>query len=166
MSKSHKYDHIKNLPHHVSKKHPQLSRDSYAAQFSPFAALTGYEEIVAETARVTNEKMELDDDTKLRISNRLNVVFDHLDEEPVISITYFQPDKKKAGGEYVTVTGTVKTFDEIDRFILMTDGKKIPADDLFDVRGEIIDEYLPEDFWPGTTYCKKIRSETQNIVIS
>lgn len=74
------------------------------------------------------------------------MVFDHLDEEPEVSITYFEPDRKKAGGEYVTVTGTVKRFDELDRVIIMTDGKKIPSEELFDVRGKIIDEYLPDDF--------------------
>ena len=146
MDNSHKYDKIKNHPHHVSQRHPQLSRASYAARFSPFAALTGYDDIVKEVARSTNEKYELDDDAKLRLSNRLSVVFDHLDEEPEVSITYFEPDRKKAGGEYVTVTGTVKRFDELDRVIIMTDGKKIPSEELFDVKGKIIDEYLPDDF--------------------
>lgn len=110
MDNSHKYDKIKNHPHHISQRHPQLNRASYAARFSPFAALTGYDDIVKEVARSTNEKYDLDEDAKLRLSNRLSVVFDHLDEEPEISLTYFEPDRKKAGGEYVTVTGTVSAL--------------------------------------------------------
>lgn len=146
MDNGHKYDKIKNHPRHVSQRHPQLSRASYAARFSPFAALTGYDDIVKEVARSTNEKYDLDEDAKLRLSNRLSVVLEHLEEKPEVSITYFEPDRKKTGGEYITVTGTVKNFDEIDRIIVMTDGKKIPVDELLDVKAKIIDEYLPEDF--------------------
>ena len=89
MDSNRKYDIIKNHPNHVSQRHPQLSKASYAARFSPFAALTGYDDIVNEAARSTDEKYDLDDDARLRLSNRLSVVFDHPDEEPEISITYF-----------------------------------------------------------------------------
>lgn len=141
-----KYDNIIDLPHHVSKKHPQLGRDSYAAQFSPFAALTGYEDIVSETARATDEKTELDDDAKLRLSNKLKILLDHLDENPVISVTYFLPDKRKSGGRYVTADGIIKKYDDYEKIIYMTNGTVIRLDDLYEISAQIITEYLPEEF--------------------
>lgn len=103
-----KYDDIINLPHHVSERHPQLSKDSYAAQFSPFAALTGYDGIVEEIARVTDERIVLDDDSKDRISYKLGIVLGHLDDEPEITATYFLPDKKKDGGTLATEQASLK----------------------------------------------------------
>ena len=141
-----KYDEIINLPHHVSKTHPQLGRDSYAAQFSPFAALTGYEDIVSDVARATDEKTELDDDAKLRLSNKLKIVLDRLDENPVISVTYFKPDKKKSGGRYVTTDGTVKKYDYYEKTIYMTNGTVIRLDDLYEIKGKIITEYFTEEY--------------------
>ena len=133
-----KYDDIINLPHHVSERHPQLSKDSYAAQFSPFAALTGYDGIVEEIARVTDERIELDDDSKDRISHKLGIVLDHLDDELEITVIYFLPDKKKDGGKYVTATGIIKAFDRYERIIQLSDGPRIPVDDLLDIQGKII----------------------------
>ncbi len=141
-----KYDKIINLSHHVSKKHPPLGVDSYAAQFSPFAALTGYEDIVFETARATDEKTELDDDAKLRLSNKLRTVLDHLDEDPVISVTYFLQDEKKSGGRYVTADKTIKKYDNYEKMIYMTDGTVIRLDDLYEIEGNIITEYLSAEF--------------------
>lgn len=140
-----KYDDIINLPHHVSERHPQLSKDSYAAQFSPFAALTGYDGIVEEIARVTDERIELDDDSKDRISYKLGIVLDHLDDQPELTVTYFLPDKKKDGGKYVTATGIITDFDRYERIIQLSDGPRIPVDDLLDIQGKIISRYLPEE---------------------
>ena len=140
-----KYDDIINLPHHVSERHPQLGRDSYAAQFSPFAALTGYDGIVEEIARVTDERIELDDDSKDRISYKLGIVLDHLDDKPEVTVTYFLPDKKKDGGKYVTATGIITAFDRYERIIQLSDGPRIPVDDLLDIQGKIISRYLPEE---------------------
>ena len=145
MKNENKYDGIINLPHHVSKKHPPLSRDSYAAQFSPFAALSGYDDVVSETSRATDEKTELDEDAKLRLSGKLTIILDHLDENPVVSVTYFVKDKRKSGGKYVTLDGTVKKYDGYERIIYMTDGTKIPLDDLFDINGDIINLYMPDE---------------------
>lgn len=139
-----KYDDIINLPHHVSGRHPQLGKDSYAAQFSPFAALTGYDGVVTEIARVTDERIELDEDAKLRISDKLAVILDHLSDRPEVAVTYFLPDKKKDGGKYVTVIGKIKSYDESGRIIRMTDETKIPIDDLFDIKSEIIDAFLSD----------------------
>ena len=141
-----KYSNIINLPHHVSERHPPLGRDSYAAQFSPFAALSGYEDVVSDAARATDEKTELDDDAKLRLSNKLRIVLDHLDENPVVTVTYFQPDKKKSGGRYVTFDGIIKKYDNYEKIIYMTNKKTIRLDDLYEIKGNIITEYLPEEF--------------------
>ena len=141
-----KYNNILNLPHHVSKKHLPLGRDSYAAQFSPFAALSGYEDVVSDAARATDEKTELDDDAKLRLSNKLRIVLDHLDENPVVSVTYFLPDKKKSGGRYVTFDGIIKKYDNYEKIIYMTNKKTIRLDDLYEIKGKIITESLTEEF--------------------
>ena len=142
MDKEHKYDDIIHLPHHVSQRHPQLGRDSYAAQFSPFAALTGYEGIVEETARFTEEKGELTEEAKWRLSDKLILLLDRLEEEPEVSVTYFLPDRKKHGGEYVTVTGTLRKYDDLNRILHMTDGTLIPVSDIFDIRGDLFNRYF------------------------
>ena len=107
------YDDIINLPRHVSEARPRMPVYDRAAQFSPFAALTGYEAAVAETGRLTDRKAELDEGEKESINERLNLIQENLDKRPEISVTYFVPDKKKAGGEYVTVPGIAKKLTTI-----------------------------------------------------
>jgi len=131
------YDDIINLPHHQSLTRPHMSAYDRAAQFSPFAALTGYEDAVAETARLTDKKVELDEYGKSDLNERLNIIQDTLDEQPKVSITYFLPDKKKSGGEYVTVSGCVKKIDEYEHIVVMLDATKIPIDDIAEINGEI-----------------------------
>lgn len=131
------YDDIINLPHHQSATHPHISSYDRAAQFSPFATLTGYEDAVAETARLTDKKVELDEYDKSALNERLNIIQDTLDEQPKVSITYFLPDKKKSGGEYVTVSGCVKKIDEYEHIVLMRDGSKIPVDDIIEINGDL-----------------------------
>lgn len=131
------YDDIINLPHHQSLTSPHMSAYDRAAQFSPFAALTGYEDAVAETARLTDKKAELDEYGKSDLNERLNIIQDTLDEQPKVSITYFLPDKKKSGGEYVTVSGCVKKIDEYEHIVVMLDATKIPIDDIAEINGEI-----------------------------
>ena len=125
-----RYDDIINLPHHVSEKHPPMSIQNRAAQFSPFAALTGYEAVIAETARLTDQRIELDEDAKAAITQKLQIIAEHIRERPEITVTWFRPDEKKAGGAYLTVTGTVRRIDEYGRTILMTDGTRIPLCDV------------------------------------
>ena len=105
------YDDIINLPHHISKKHPQMSLYARSAQFAPFAALTGYEEAVKETARETNERIDIEDELKSILDGKLQIILEQIKNHPEISITYFIADSKKNGGEYVTVTGLVKKVD-------------------------------------------------------
>ena len=133
------YEDIVNLPPHISKKHPQPTMLERAARFAPFAAITGYEEMVLEEARVTDERIELDEGTLAMLNEKLNIIHDSLDSEPVIKITYFEPDKRKSGGAYVSVTGTVKRIDEYERLVIMSDGKKIRIDEIFGLEGKLFD---------------------------
>ena len=133
------YEDIVNLPPHISKKHPQPTMLERAARFAPFAAITGYEEMVLEEARVTEERIELDDGTLAMLNEKLNIIHDSLDSEPVIQITYFEPDKKKSGGAYISVTGMVKRIDEYERLVIMSDGKKIRIDEIFGLESRLFD---------------------------
>ena len=128
-----KYDDIIDLPHHVSKTRQRMSMIDRAAQFSPFAALVGYEEAVEETARLTDKKIELTEESKLSISEKLRTVSENAEDEMTVRITYFVPDKKKEGGEYVTALGAVKYIDEYDRIVIMADKTVIPIDQIWDV---------------------------------
>lgn len=127
------YDDIINLPHHVSRKHPQMSIHDRAAQFAPFAALTGHGEAIAETARLTDRKIELDDYERLKLDEKLLILQEHIMEMPEISVTYFCPDEKKEGGKYVTVTKALRKINEMERTLLMEDGMQIRIEDILDV---------------------------------
>ena len=132
-----KYEDIINLPHHVSTTRPQMSMMDRAAQFSPFAALTGYDAAIKETGRLTDEKIEIDEEALTALNMRYQLLIDALDEEPEVEITYFKPDERKAGGEYVTATGAVIKVDDFERLITMQDGTKIPMDDVLSIDGEL-----------------------------
>jgi len=133
------YDDIMNLPHHVSATRPHMSAIDRAAQFSPFAALTGYGDAITETARLTGERVELDEYMKDVLSGRLQIIADQLKEHPEIAITYFQPDEKKNGGAYVTVIGRAKKIDEYERVVVMTDGTRVPIDEIASIDGQIFE---------------------------
>ncbi len=133
------YEDIIHLPHHVSKKHPRMPAIDRAAQFSPFAALTGYDDAVEETARLTEERIELDDYQKDVLGHRLQMLADRLGEHPDIAITYFQPDERKTGGAYVTSVGMVKKVDEFSRVVVMTDGTRIPFDEIIRIEGQMFE---------------------------
>lgn len=129
----HAYDDIIGLPHHQSSMRPHMPVRDRAAQFAPFAALTGYGDAVAETARLTDERIDLDDYEKTALNERLASIRERLDEKPEASITYFCPDARKSGGTYVKATGRVKRFDEYAREVVMADGTGIAIDDIVDV---------------------------------
>ena len=120
-----KYDDIINLPHHVSSKHPQMSLHDRAAQFSPFAALTGHSDAVEETARLTESEAMLDDSVVEALNEKLAYLKEHLTEEPVVSITYFEPDKMKDGGKYLTLTGKIKKIDDFAQAVTLEGGSVI-----------------------------------------
>lgn len=129
----HKYDYIIDLPHHVSKTHPQMPLSDRAFQFAPFAALTGHHEAVRETARLTDERAELNEDILAALDMQLKYLEKHLDERPDILLTYFTPDSKKKGGSYTTAAGQVKRIDEYKRAVVLTDGTHIPIYDIVDI---------------------------------
>ena len=131
------YEDIVNLPRHISKVHPQATMADRAARFSPFAAITGYEEMVLEEARITEDRIEIDESTKAALNEKLNMILEFLDEQPEVSITYFEPDMRKAGGAYVTITGTVKRIDEYERIVLMTDEKIIKIDEIYAIESDL-----------------------------
>ena len=137
MSDEHKYDDIIHLPHPVSRNHPQMLPLDRAAQFSPFAALTGHDAAIRETARLTEEKSELDENRKEMLDERLQMIRENLSEEPEITFTYFKPDEKKSGGAYLTVMGKVKKINEYEHQILLEDGTVIAIENLISIEGEL-----------------------------
>lgn len=132
-SKDDNYNDIINLPHHVSKTHPRMSLHDRAAQFSPFAALTGHEEKINESARLTEKKLELDEDEKIRINEKLQFIKNNIDKDITVTFTYFVPDVKKAGGEYRKITGKVKKINIYEHKIIMSEGMIIKIEDIIDV---------------------------------
>lgn len=126
------YDDIIDLPHPTSERHPRMPMANRAAQFSPFAALSGYDDAVKETARLTDSKAELTEEEKSILDAKLQ----RLAPGENAAITYFQPDAKKQGGAYLTVTGAIKKFDRYANEIMMTDGCRIPIDDILEVQFE------------------------------
>ena len=132
-----KYDEIMGLPHHISKTRPQMPMSDRAAQFAPFAALTGYDAAIKETGRLTDERIELDVEALSALDMKYQLLMEALDEAPEVTITYFQPDERKAGGKYVSAVGAVKKIDDFERRITMQDGAKIPMDDVLSIEGEL-----------------------------
>ena len=129
------YDDIIKLPHHTSTSRPRMSAYDRAAQFSPFAALTGYDSAITETARLTDTRVELDEYSKADLNKKLCIIQDQMDKQSEVSITYFQPDKKKSGGAYITAIGCVKKIDEYGRTVVMRDATKIPIEDILEIDG-------------------------------
>ena len=129
----HKYDDILNMPHHVSSTRPHMSMHDRAAQFSPFAALVGYDAAVKETARLTDEKQELTADKIADLNQKIAFLTEHADERPEITIEYFIPDEKKAGGMYVMLSGNFRRIDEYNHNMVFTSGEEIPLNDIFDI---------------------------------
>lgn len=142
---SNKYDDIINLPHHQSTKHPRMSIYNRAAQFAPFAALTGHDAAISETARITDEKIELDEYEKAEIDRKLQVISDNISGRPEITVTYFVPDSKKSGGAYNTYKGNVRRIDDVGQVLIMVDESVISINDIIDIKSEFINtdyEYM------------------------
>lgn len=132
-----RYDDIINLPHHVSGKHPRMSMENRAAQFAPFAALTGHGYAIAETARLTAPRRALSAGEQQALSLRFSLVIGHLHRQPRLIITYFIPDILKSGGRYARVVGIIKKYKEFERELLLTDGTLISLDDIISIDGDI-----------------------------
>ena len=136
-TEKHPYEDIINLPHHVSPTRPRMSMSDRAAQFSPFTALSGFEDAIHETTRLTNQKIELDENAKAILDEKLRLLAETIEDHPRAAVTYFLPDKKKSGGEYVTTAGVIKKIDSIQREVVMLDGARIPVDDILDIAGDL-----------------------------
>lgn len=134
------YDDIINLPHHQSDKRPHMSLYDRAAQFAPFSALTGHDDAMKETARLTDKKLELDDYEQMLLNNKMNFILKHINEQPEITVTYFIPDSAKAGGMYLDFAGNIKKFDSVQRKICFTDKTEIFLDDIIEIKSEILPE--------------------------
>ncbi len=137
---NHQYDDIISLPHHVSQTRPQMSMTDRAAQFSPFAALTGYDAAIQETGRLTEQRIELTEDSRAELDRRHQLLAEHLSEHPEVSVTYFVPDERKSGGAYVTVSGRVKKIDSCQRLLVLNDGTEISFDEILNMECELFSD--------------------------
>lgn len=141
MKYDHSYDDIINLPHPVSKKHPPMSLYARSAQFAPFAALTGYEDAVRETARETNERIEIDDELKLILDGKIQILIEKIKAKPEVTFTYFIPDLRKDGGAYVTFEGIIKKIDMFEQKIYLADNTEIPINEVIDISSDIFKKH-------------------------
>ena len=130
----HRYDDIIHLPHPISRRHPQMPISDRAAQFLPFAALTGYGDVIQETARTTDLKPELSEDEKAALEYKLRAALSFPGEKPVISITYFVSYERKSGGTFQTISGQIKKIEENRQTLVLTDGTRISLDCVLDIR--------------------------------
>jgi len=131
-----KYEDIINLPHHVSTKHPQMSMESRAAQFAPFAALTGYDEQIKETTRKTDRKIEIDDELRELLNKKLNILNENISTKPYIKVIYFVKDQRKTGGTYCEKKGNIRKIDIPNELIIFDDKTKIKLTDILDIDSE------------------------------
>lgn len=127
------YEDIVNLPHPVSSRHAPMTDADRAAQFSPFAALTGHDAAIAETARLTDTKAELDEDEKTRLNEKLLEIARNLKDRPTVSLTCFFRDSHKEGGAYVTVTGVVKKIDLYEQMLVLESGERMMIGDIYEI---------------------------------
>ena len=134
------YDDIINLPHHQSDRRAHMSLYDRAAQFAPFSALTGHDDAIKETARLTDKKLELDDYDQMLLNNKMNFILNHINDQPEITVTYFIPDTNKEGGMYLDFAGNIKKFDAVQRVICFADKTEISIDDIIEIKSEIIPE--------------------------
>ena len=137
-----KYDDILHLPHPTSKKHPRMPISDRADIFSPFAALTGHAAAIQETARLTDQKIELDEDTKAELDRRQAILLEHIAEQPEVTITWFCPDEKKSGGAYVVTVGRLKRVDETAGTLRLADGMTIALDEIVDLQSDLFQGLL------------------------
>lgn len=134
---SRSYDDIIDLPHHVSSRHLPMPRRDRAAQFAPFAALTGHGAAISETARITDEPIELSEDAKAILDMKQQMILEALPLRPQVTITRFCPDGQKQGGVYRALTGTVKSIDPLERVMIMESGERIPLHFIIELESEL-----------------------------
>ena len=135
------YDDIINLPHHISSKRPQMPIEDRAAQFAPFAALTGYEENIKEATRLTDKRIEINEEKKSTLNKKLQIILNNIKEEPCITFTHFVYDEKKSGGKYIDITGPVKKINILDGYIILKEKTKISIEEIIDINGNLFKNY-------------------------
>lgn len=140
-----KYDDLLHLPHPNPERHPRMPISDRAAIFSPFAALTGHGAAISETARLTDQRVELDEDGRARLDWKQRLLAELAAERPEVTVTYFLPDGRKDGGSYVTAVGRLKMTDGVQRVMVLTDGTRIPLDDILDIQSERLRDIARED---------------------
>lgn len=146
MQNTDKYNDIIHLPHPTSARHPRMPLSDRAAIFSPFAALVGHGAAIVEAARLTDRKIELDEDSKAVLDEKQRYLEEIISQQPEITVTWFKPDAKKDGGCYVTTTGILKQTESIERVMILTDGTKISLDDIIGIEGDCFPPVVGDDF--------------------
>jgi len=136
-----KYDEIIELPHYVSRKRPKMSLYNRAAQFSPFAALSGHSDAIIETARLTENKHDVDDSIKELISEKLRILLSLKDESPEVTVKFFVKDELKCGGAYETITGEIRLINPDEKEIVICDGRHIKIDCIYSIEGQIFENF-------------------------
>lgn len=131
------YEDIINMPHFEPKYHTRMTIKARSAQFAPFSALTGYEEAVKETARLTDKKIELDEGLKLILNNKLQILIDNIKNNPEATFIYFIKDKNKDGGKYLNITGNIKKIDMVKNIVILADKTIIPINDIINITSEL-----------------------------
>ncbi len=131
------YADMLDLPHPTSSRHPRMPIIDRAAQFAPFAALTGYDDAIEETARLTDEMLRMTEDQREQLDRRQQLLLASIDRMPKVEVTYFLPDARKTGGSYRTVRGTLERIDEIERILYLSGGHRIPLDAVCNLESEI-----------------------------
>lgn len=137
MNDEHKYDDIINLEHHISKTHKQMSIEERSAQFAPFAALTGYEDEVKETERITERMIEITEDIRSILDEKIRLIQNKIAEQPNVTITYFVPDINKQGGKYQTINGIIKKIDNYEKKLILTSNTEIFIKDIIEISSNI-----------------------------
>ena len=138
---SHKYDNIINMEKKKKKKHPPMSLYARSAQFAPFAALTGYEDAVRETAREVGERIDIDDELRNILDSKIQMLSEQIKKKHEIIFTYFIPDLTKDGGKYINITGIIRKIDTINQIIILEDKTEIPINEIIDISGDIFKTY-------------------------
>lgn len=136
--KTNKYEDIIHLPHHQSTKRKHMSMHDRAAQFSPFDALTGYDEAIQETARLTDSEIELEENELDILNAKLQIILEHIHEHPLITITYFEKDEKKSGGAYLTLTDNIKKIDDVDHVLFFQNGERVHLEQIVDIQCQLL----------------------------
>lgn len=136
------YDDIIELPRHVSAVRVPMPRENRAAQFLPFAALTGYDAAIGEATRLTDMRMELDESTIAALNRKLGILADRADEHPEIAVICFEADEKKEGGGYSTVTGTLKKIDEFERVVVFRNGGRVAFEDILEIESALLKDIV------------------------